>query len=167
MPLNRQGKETIVSEVSEMTKSALSMVAADSRGVTVDKMMELRQSARKVDVQMRVVRNTLLRRAVENTPFECLKEVFVGPTLIAISTAHPGAAARLLKHFARDNENFEIKGAAFEGKFIPATQIDTLATLPTYEEALARLMSAMKEAAAGKLVRTLAAVRDAKEKEAA
>ena len=159
MALNLQDKQAIVAEVSEVAKGALSAVVADSRGVTVDKMTELREAG----VYMRVVRNTLLRRAVEGTPFECLKDAFVGPTLIAYSMEHPGAAARLFKEFAKANAKFEVKAAAFEGELIPASQIDRLATLPTYEEAIARLMATMKEASAGKLVRTLAAVRDAKE----
>ncbi|WP_297199800.1 50S ribosomal protein L10, partial [uncultured Pluralibacter sp.] len=121
------------------------------------------KAGREAGVYMRVVRNTLLRRVVEGTQFECLKDTFVGPTLIAYSMEHPGAAARLFKEFAKANAKFEVKAAAFEGEVIPASQIDRLATLPTYEEAIARLMATMKEAAAGKLVRTLAAVRDAKE----
>ena len=138
-------------------KGALSAVIADSRGVTVEKMTELRKSAREAGVTMRVVRNTLLRRAVEGTDYECLKDTFVGPTLIAFSNEHPGAAARLFKEFAKVNDKFEIKGAAFEGKI---QDIEFLATLPTYEEAIARLMGTMKEAAAGKLARTFAALRD-------
>lgn len=163
MALNLQDKQAIVAEVNEIAKGALSAVVADSRGVTVDKMTILRKSARDAGVYMRVVRNTLLRRIVEGTPYECLKETFVGPTLIAFSNEHPGAAARIFKEFAKGNSNFEIKAAAFEGELITAANIDRLATLPTFEEALARLMSIMKEAAAGKLVRTLAAIRDQKE----
>ncbi|WP_340611538.1 50S ribosomal protein L10 [Xenorhabdus bharatensis] len=163
MALNLQDKQAIVAEVSEVAKGALSAVVADSRGVTVDKMTELRKAGREAGVYMRVVRNTLMRRAVEGTDYECLKEAFVGPTLIAFSNEHPGAAARLFKDFAKANPAFEIKAAAFEGEFIPGSDIDRLATLPTYEEAIARLMSTMKEAAAGKLVRTLAALRDQKE----
>ena len=113
---------------------------------------------------MRIVRNTLLRRAVEGTEFECLKDTFVGPTLIAFSNEHPGAAARLFKDFAKANDKFEVKGAAFEGQ---VRDVEFLATLPTYDEAIARLMSTMKEAAAGKLVRTFAALRDKMEQEAA
>ena len=153
MALNLQDKQAIVAEVSEVAKGALSAVVADSRGVTVDKMTELRKAGREAGVYMRVVRNTLLRRAVEGTPFECLKDAFVGPTLIAYSMEHPGAAARLFKEFAKANAKFEVKAAAFEGELIPASQIDRLATLPTYEEAIARLMATMKEASAGKLVR--------------
>ena len=160
MALNLQDKQAIVAEVNEAAKGALSAVIADSRGVTVDKMTELRKNAREAGVSMRVVRNTLLRRAVEGTDLECLKDVMVGPTLVAFSNEHPGAAARLFKDFAKANDKFEIKGAAFEGEFIQASDIDRLASLPTYEEAIARLMGTMKEAAAGKLVRTLAALRD-------
>lgn len=163
MALNLQDKQAIVVEVKEVAKGALSAVVADSRGVTVDKMTELRKAGRKAGVYMRVVRNTLIRRVVEGTPFECLKDMFVGPTLIAFSSEHPGAAARLFKEFAKTNAEFEVKAAAFEGKLILAAQVDRLATLPTYDEAIARLMKTMKEAAAGKLVRTLAALRDQKE----
>ena len=167
MALGLEDKKAIVAEVSEAAKGALSAVAADSRGVTVAKMTTLRQSAREAGVYLRVVRNTLLTRAVEGTDFACMNDVFVGPTLIAFSNEHPGAAARLFKEFAKANDKFSIKGGAFQGEFIPAAQIDRLATLPTYEEALAKLMATMKEAAAGKLVRTIAALRDKKEAEAA
>ncbi|MBS9439760.1 50S ribosomal protein L10 [Photorhabdus noenieputensis] len=163
MALNLQDKQAIVAEVSEVAKGALSAVVADSRGVTVDKMTELRKAGREAGVYIRVVRNTLVRRAVEGTAYECLKEAFIGPTLIAFSNEHPGAAARLFKEFAKANPAFEIKAAAFEGEFISAANIDRLATLPTYEEAIARLMSTMKEAVAGKLVRTLAALREKRE----
>nr|MBP6341262.1 50S ribosomal protein L10 [Moraxella sp.] len=132
----------------------------DARGVTVGKMTQLRKEARAAGVDMRIVRNTLLRRALEDTNYTVLNDVFVGPTLIAFSTEHPGAAARLFKEFAKTNDKFEIKGAAFEGEFIAAKDIDRLASLPTYDEAIARLMGTMKEAAAGKFVRTLAALRD-------
>ncbi|MBR0573553.1 50S ribosomal protein L10 [Pasteurella atlantica] len=157
MALNLQDKQAIVAEVNETAKGALSAVIADSRGVTVGKMTELRKSAREAGVSIRVVRNTLLRRAVEGTEYECLKDAFVGPTLIAFSNEHPGAAARLFKDFAKANDKFEIKGAAFEGKI---QDPNFLATLPTFDEGIAQLMSVMKEASAGKLVRTLAALRD-------
>ncbi|MFC0179287.1 50S ribosomal protein L10 [Thorsellia kenyensis] len=166
MPLNLQDKQAIVAEVSEVAKDALSAVIADSRGVTVGNMTALRKQCREAGVYVRVVRNTLLRRIVEGTAFECLKDNFTGPTLIAFSHEHPGAAARLFKAFAKENQAFEIKAAAYEGELITAANIDRLATLPTYEEALARFMQTMKEAAAGKLARTLAAVRDQKQEAA-
>lgn len=166
MALNLQDKQAIVAEVSEVAKGALSAVVADSRGVTVDKMTELRKAGREAGVYMRVVRNTLLRRVVEGTQFECLKDTFVGPTLIAYSMEHPGAAARLFKEFAKGQDKFEIKAAAFDGNFIAANQIDVLATLPTRDEAIARLMSVI-QGATSKLARTLAAIRDQKEATAA
>jgi large subunit ribosomal protein L10 len=167
MALRLEDKQAIVAEVNEAAKSALSAVVADSRGVTVGAMTELRAQARANGVYLRVVRNTLARRAVEGTDYACLAETFTGPTILAFSNEHPGAAARLLKDFAKANEKFEVKGLAFEGEFIEAAQIDRLASLPTYEEAIAKLMATIKEAAAGKLVRTLAAIRDQKEESAA
>lgn len=163
MALNLQDKQAIVAEVTEVAKGALSAVVADSRGVTVAKMTELRKASREAGVYIRVVRNTLIRRAVEGTSYEVLKNAFIGPTLIAFSNEHPGAAARLFKEFAKANPAFEIKAAAFEGELIQAEDIDRLATLPTYEEAIARLITTIKEASAGELVRTLAALRDQKE----
>ena len=157
MALKLEDKQAIVAEVNEAAKGALSAVVADARGVTVAKIDALRKQARAQGVQMRVVRNTLARRAVEGTAYECLKDSFVGPTLIAFSSEHPGAAARLFKDFAKANDKFEVKAAAFEGEMV---SFDLLATLPTYDEAIARLMSVIKEAAAGKLARTLAALRD-------
>ncbi|MEL0660777.1 50S ribosomal protein L10 [Psychromonas arctica] len=167
MALRLEDKQAIVAEVNEAAKGALSAVTADSRGVTVGAMTELRAKARANGVFLRVIRNTLARRAVEGTDFACLADTFTGPTILAFSNEHPGAAARLLKDFAKANEAFEIKGLAFEGEFIEAAQIDRLATLPTYDEAIAKLMATIKEAAAGKLVRTLAAIRDQKEESAA
>lgn len=167
MALNLQDKKAIVAEVNDAAQTAQSVVLADARGVTVTAMSELRKQARAAGVQMRVVRNTLARRAFAATSFECLTEEFTGPTLIAFSMEHPGAAARLFKEFAKSEKAFEVKALAYEGELIPAANIDRLATLPTYEEALAKLMATMKEAAAGKLVRTLAALRDQKEAAAA
>jgi large subunit ribosomal protein L10 len=167
MALRLEDKQAIVTEVNVAAKTALSAVVANSRGVTVGAMNVLRSKARAEGVNLRVVRNTLARRALEGTDFACLIELFTGPTILAFSNEHPGAAARLLKDFAKANEQFEIKGLAFEGEFIDAAQVDRLATLPTYNEAIAKLMATMKEAAAGKLVRTLAAIRDQKEESAA
>lgn len=160
MALNLQDKQTIVAKIREVALGSLSAVVASNRSITVDKMNELRKAGREANVYMRVVRNTLLRRAVKETPYECLQEFFVGTSLIAFSNDHPGAAARLFKEFTKQNSQFEIKAAAFEGMLIPGGQIDRLALLPTYNEALARFMMTMKDAAAGKLVRTLAALRE-------
>ena len=164
MALNLQDKKAIVAEVNEVAKGALSAVVADSRGVTVDAITALRKEAREAGVWMKVVRNTLAKRAVEGSDYECLNESLVGPSLIAFSSEHPGAAARIFSDFAKKNELFELKSAAFEGNIV---DVAMLAKLPTYDEAVARLMSAMKEASAGKLCKTIEAVRVKKEEEAA
>jgi large subunit ribosomal protein L10 len=161
MALILKEKKYIVAEVKEVAKVALSAVVADSRGIKVDKITELRKVGRAYGVYMRVVRNTLMRRVVTGTPFECLKYTFVGPTLIAFSTKHPGSAARILKKFS--NVQLKVKVSAFKGERMPASQIDRLSSIPTHEEAIAGLMSAMQEASVGKLVRTLEAVRSHKE----
>jgi large subunit ribosomal protein L10 len=171
-----EDKQKIVSEVNEAAISALSAVIADYRGVSVDKLTSLRKKARENNVYLRVVRNTLLKRAVSGTEFECLSEVLVGPTILAFSREDPGAAARVLKDFAKENDKFEVKALAVGGKLLPADQIDVLATLPTYDQAVSMLMSVML-APVTKLARTLndvpakvtravAAVRDQKQEAA-
>lgn len=164
MALGLEDKKAIVAEVQEAANNALSAVVADSRGVEVGDMTALRKEARDNGVWLKVVRNTLARRAVEGTDYACLQDTFKGPSIIAFSTEHPGAGARILQDFAKGNDNFELKAAAFEGEVV---DIAMLASLPTYDEAIAKLMMCMKEAAAGKLVRTIAAVRDQKEEQAA
>lgn len=164
MPLGLEEKKAVVAEVQAVAQEALSVVVADSRGVSVDKMTTLRKQARDNNVWLRVVRNTLARRAFEGTDYACLNDKLVGPSILALSRDHPGAGARILRDFAKDNKEMEIKGAAFEGAEI---DFSVLASLPTYDEAVAKLLSVMKEASAGKLVRTLAALRDQKEEAAA
>lgn len=166
MAIRLEDKKAIVAEVNEAAQAALSAVVVDARGVTVSAMTGLRKEAREAGVYVRVVRNTLLRRAVAGTQYEVLSDVFTGPTLIAFSNDHPGAAARIFKEFAKGQDKFEIKAAAFEGNLIAANQIDALATLPTFDEAVSQLMSVI-QGATSKLARTLAAVRDQKEAEAA
>ncbi|MBB3063565.1 MULTISPECIES: 50S ribosomal protein L10 [Microbulbifer] len=164
MAIGLEDKKAIVAEVQQAAEGALSAVIADSRGVTVNDMTALRKEARENGVWLKVVRNTLARRALAGTEYECLVEKFVGPSLIAFSNEHPGAGARILSAFAKGNDKLELKGAAFEGA---VADVAMLATLPTYDEAIAKLMSVLKEASAGKLVRTIAAIRDQKEQEAA
>jgi len=169
-------KQQIVAEVNEAAKSALSAVIADYHGTAVEEMTALRKTARENNVYLRVVRNTLLKRAVEGTEYECLSEALVGPTILAFSQDDPGAAARVLKDFAKENEDFEVKALAVSGNLLPASQIDALAKLPTYDQAMALLMSVML-APVTKLARTInevpskvtrgvAAVRDQKQEAA-
>ena len=173
MAIRLEDKQQIVSEVSEAAKSALSAVIADYRGVTVTNLTALRKAARTNGVYLRVVRNTLLKRAVAGTEFECLSPALKGPTILAFSQSDPGAAARVLKDFAKGNDKFNVKALAIGGKLLPAEQIDALASLPTYDQAIATLMMLML-APVTKLARTLkevptkvtrgvAAVRDQKQ----
>jgi large subunit ribosomal protein L10 len=124
-------------------------------------------------VYLRVVRNTLLKRAVEGTEYECLNDALVGPTILAFSQEDPGAAARVLKDFAKENDKFEVKALAVGGNMLPASQIDILAKLPTYDQAIATLMSVMlapvtklartMNEVPSKVTRCVAAVRDQKQ----
>ena len=109
MAIGLEDKKQIVSEVNQAASSALSAVLADYHGVDVDELTALRKTARENKVYLRVVRNTLLKRALEDTEFECIQEVLKGPTLLALSQEDPGAAARVLKDFAKENDDFEIK----------------------------------------------------------
>lgn len=176
MAIGLEGKKQIVSEVNQAATSALSAVLADYRGVTVADLTELRKNARENNVYLRVVRNTLLKRAVDKTDFECIKEVLIGPTILALSQEDPGAAARVLKDFAKGNKEFEIKALSIGGKLLDASQIDVLATLPTYDQAISLLMSVMLAPVSklattlnevpAKVTRAVAAVRDQKQEAA-
>ena len=143
MAIGLEDKKAIVAEVSETANDALSLVVADSRGVSVSDVTGLRKLARENNVTLRVVRNTLAKRALAGTEFECASETFVGPTLLGFSMEDPGACARLFKDFAKDNEEFEIKALAVGGQLMGAEKIDVLASLPTRDQALAQLCNVM------------------------
>ena len=143
MAIGLEDKKAIVAEVNETASDALSLVVADARGVTVSEVTGLRKLARENNVTLRVVRNSLAKRAVEGTEFECAQDVFVGPSLLGFSMEDPGACARLFKDFAKENENFEVKALAVGGELLGAEKIDVLATLPTRDQALAQLCSVM------------------------
>ena len=160
MAMKIEDKKAIVAEVAEVAKKAVSAVTADSCGIPVAKLTALRKEARANNVYLHVVRNTLLARALEGSEFECIKDSCKGPTIVGLSLDHPGAAARIFKEFAKSCDTFKVKALAFEGKAYDGKDIDVLATLPTYDEAIAKLLATLKEAAAGKLVRTLAALGD-------
>lgn len=173
MPIGLKEKQAIVAEVNETASNALSAVLADYRGVSVARMTTLRKDARLQGVQVRVIRNTLAKRAFAGTAFECLGEALLGPNVIAFSLEDPGAGARLFKDFAKANDKFEVKALSVGGKLLPAEQIDRLAKLPTRDQAISILMAVMM-APATKLTRTLndiparvtravAAVRDQKQ----
>lgn len=166
MVLGLEDKKAIVAEVNESAKQALSLVIADSRGVTVADLTGLRRQARDAKVTMRVVRNTLARRAVEGTEFECAKEAFKGPSLLAFSMEDPAAAARLFKAFAKSNEKFEVRALVFGGQLMGGEKLDVLATMPTRDQALAMFARALLEVPT-KFARSIAAVRDQRESQQA
>lgn len=176
MALKLEHKKQIVAEVNEAAGTAMSAVLADYRGLTAGEMTEMRVKARETGVYVRVVRNTLAKRAVEGTEYECLSDALTGPTLLAFSQEDPGAAARLLKDYAKEFEALEVKALAVGGELLAADQIDRLAKLPTRDEAIALLMSVMNapigkfvrtvNEVPGKLVRVVAAVADQKKAEA-
>jgi large subunit ribosomal protein L10 len=170
--LKLEDKKTIVNEVAAVAKQAVSLVAAEYSGLTVAQLTGLRKSARESGVYMRIVRNTLARRALEGTQFACMQSELVGPLLLAFSQEDPGAAARLIKEFVKENERFKVRALAIENQLLPAEGLNKLASLPTRNEAIAQLMSVMLAPITqlvrtlaepqAKLVRTLAAIRDAK-----
>ena len=154
MPLNLDDKKNIVAQINETANQSLSLVIADARGVDVSDMNALRSQARKENIELKVVRNTLAKKAFESTDYECVESTLVGPSLFAFSMEDPGSAARLLKGFAKENDNFEIKALAVSGQLLHKEQIDVLAKLPTRDQALGMLANIML-APITKFVRTL------------
>ncbi len=177
MALNLNDKKAIVAEVAEIAATAHSAIAAQYAGLSVGQMTELRKKARESGVYLRVVKNTLARRAVEGTSFECMADALVGPLVLAFSQEDPGAAARVIKEFSKANAKLEVKVVSIGGKLLAAGDIDRLASMPTKDQAISILMALML-APIEKLARTLnevptkvtrvvAAVRDQKQEAAA
>ena len=172
MPLNLEDKKTLVQEVNAVAAKAQSVVAAEYRGITVSQMTELRAKARGQGVYMRVVKNTLARKALTGTTFETVGPKLKGPLVLAFSKDDPGAAARVVKDFAKSNEKLVATLVSLGGQVLPGAELEKVASLPTREQALAMLMGVMKApiqklvgtlaAPASKLVRTVAAVREQK-----
>ena len=156
MALSLQQKKVVVEEVADVAKSAQSAVAAEYRGLTVTEMTELREKAKQSGVYLRVVRNTLARRAVAGTQFECVQDRLRGPLVLAFSRDEPGAAARVMRDYAKSNAKLVVSFVAFDGRAMDAPAIDQLASLPSRDEALSMLMSVLM-APATKLTRTVAA----------
>jgi len=166
-------KEAIVAEVAEVANSALSVVVAEYAGLESTDMDDLRAKAREGGVYLRVVKNTLARRALEGTEYACLQETLVGPLLMAFSQEDPGSAARVVKDFAKENDKLAVKALSIGGQLLEASELDRLAKLPTKDQAISMLMSVMQAPVTklartlnevpGKLVRTVAAIRDDKQ----
>jgi len=155
MPLSIEAKRELVEEVSQVAASAHSAVAAEYRGLTVGEMTELRSEARKSDVYLKVVKNTLARRAIEGTDFECMQSSLSGPLILAFSRQDPGAAARVVKAFAKDHDKLKPIAVALGGALYSAADLDRVAALPTLDEARAKLLGTLI-APMSQLVRTLA-----------
>jgi large subunit ribosomal protein L10 len=155
MGLRLEEKQAMVAEVQAVAQSAHSVVAAQYRGLTVSQLTGLRAKARQAGVYMRVVKNTLARRAVTGTPYECIAGSLKGPLVLAFSKEDPGAAARVVKEFAKGNEKLVPTLVALGGQVYPPAEIDRVASLPTKPQALAILLGVMK-APVTKFVRTLA-----------
>lgn len=160
MVLRIKEKKDIVYELQEKISVALSIVVASLSGVTANLANQLRKKARDFEVCMKVVPNSLLRRAVLKTSYECLSEFFVGESIIAFSIKKPNDAARVFVEFSRDYENLKIKGAAFEGKVIRAEQIDLLSNLPDYKESILQFMLVLKLISIGSFIKVLQKLSD-------
>ena len=171
MGLNLEQKQTVVAEMAKQISGAQAIVLAENRGMAVAAMTQLRAKARASGVYFKVVKNTLVRRAVVDTPFATLADKMVGPLAYGIGP-DPVAVAKVLSDFAKGNEKFVIAGGAMPGQLMSAKEISALAALPSREELIARLLGTMQapivklvrtmNEVPGKFVRTLAAVRDAK-----
>src|ERR1700724_2140698 len=173
MPLKLEDKQALVSEVGAVAAKAQSVIAAQYRGLTVAQMTELRSKARAQGVYMRVVKNTLARKALAGTSFESVGPKLKGPLVLAFSKDDPGAAARVVKDFAKGHEKLVATLVALGGQVLPAGELDRVASLPTREQALSMLLGVLKAPMTklvrtlaeppAKLARTLAAVRDQKQ----
>lgn len=172
MTLTLAAKKAVVEEVNTIASKAISAVVADYRGLTVNQMTKLRSEARKAGIYLRVVPNNLARRAFEKTDFACLNEQLTGPLFVALSTEAPSDAARLLKDYSKTFDKLQVKAISVSGKVYGAEHLDYVASLPTRDEAIAKLMYVMKAPVEkfvrtlaepyAKLVRTVAAVKDQK-----
>lgn len=176
MGLNREEKAAVVDEVSALMAQTQSIVVAEYRGLTVEAVTRLRREARAQGVQLRVLKNTLARRAIGGTPFAGLADHLVGPLVYGFS-ADPVAAAKVIANFAKGNDKLVVKAGAMPNYVMDVKGVTALATMPSREELLAKLMATMQapigqfvrtlNEVPSRFVRTLAAVRDAKEKAAA
>jgi large subunit ribosomal protein L10 len=155
MALKLEDKKAVVAEVNSVAAKALSVVGAENRGLTVTQMTDLRAKARGAGVYMRVVKNTLARKAVVGTAFECIAPALKGPLVLAFSKDDPGAAARLVKAFAKDNDKLVTTVVSLGGALLAVRDLERVASLPTRDQALSQLLGVLK-APIAKFVRTLA-----------
>lgn len=174
MALKLADKQQIVEEIKSVATQSVSLVAAEYRGLTSVQLTSLRKEAKNSGVFLKVVRNTLASRALADTDYACTDEKLVGPLILAFSLDDPGAAARLFKNFAKSNEKLKTTAISLGGKLLAANQLDAIASLPTYDQAVGQLLSVMQAPIVKfvrtlaepytRLVRTIAAIRDQKQK---
>ena len=153
--LNLEQKKEIVAEVANVAASAQSVMAAEYRGLTVDEMTSLRKEARNSGVYLRVVKNTLAKRAVDGTDFDCLKDALVGPLVLLFSEEDPASGARIVRDFSKQSDKLVVKALVLSGKMLEPSELKRLADMPTYDQAISMLMGVL-QAPIGKFVRTLA-----------
>lgn len=173
MPLRLEEKRKLVTEVRSVAEQAVSCIGAEYRGLSVEDMSSLRKQARAVGVYVKVIKNTLARRAVMETDFECMQPALVGPLVLAFSMDEPGAAARLFKDFMKEHEALKVTALVVGGQMLAGSDLSKVASLPTRDEALSSLMAVLQAPATklvrtlaephAKLVRTVAAIRDMKQ----
>jgi len=155
MALRFEDKQALVKEVNAVAGDSVTAVAAEYRGLSVGEMTELRKDARSAGVYLRVVKNTLARRAVEGTDFECMQDTLKGPILLAFAKEDPGAAARVIKNFAKEHSALQAVSLSAGGQLMPGSDLAKLAELPTLDQARAMLLGVFM-APMSQLVRTLA-----------
>ena len=143
MALRLEDKKAFVEEVSAVAGDSVTAVAAEYRGLTVAEMTTLRKEARNSGVYLRVVKNTLARRAIKGTDFECMQETLKGPILLAFAKDDPGAAARVIKDFAKEHDALKAVSLSTGGQLLPASDLGRLADLPTLDQARAMLLGVM------------------------
>jgi len=152
--LSLDAKKAIVEEVNSVAATAPSAIAAEYIGLTVTELTELRNAAREAGVYLKVVRNTLARRALENTQFECMRDNLVGPLLLVFSNDEPGSAAKVVRNFAKSNEKLEVKLISLDGNLLEPSEITKLANLPSLDEARSMLLGLLSSPLT-KFVRTI------------
>ena len=173
MPMRIDDKKIAVEELNGIANKAVSAIAADYHGTTVSELTKLRQEARDSSVHLKVIRNTLAKRALNDTKFSCFEDLLVGPTMLAFSLEDPTSAAKLVNNFTKVNKNFQVKGISLGDSLLELSKLSVLANMPSRDEALAQLAGILNapmtkfvsilNQVPSKLVRTLQAVKDQKQ----
>lgn len=154
MGLTLEQKQAVVAEVATVAAAAPAAIAAEYSGLNVAEMTELRRSARAAGIYLKVVRNTLARRALEGTQFDCMRETLAGPLLLAFSNDEPGSAAKVIRNFAKENEKLVVRLIALDGRLLDAAEIERVANLPSLDQARSMLLGLL-QAPLGKFLRVL------------